>query len=370
MSENYIIKKETLTATADAIRSHIGSTPAFKSEVTGEDNMLATEVNVYYVEYIDEILGGYGLNEGADGTDAFIAYGYLADNNGIITPVLYKTDIYTEYQDPDYYEPFFYVGQTQIDGVDYDKWRKIELGDENGTEGEITWESEAKKYIYTDVVVDSDAISPLEFPNKIDDVYNKGLSQGAGNSLDTSDATAVADDILDGKTAYVDGEKVVGSIPVHDNLVIMPQSGINNHSVYFYQPFDKGYYPEDFEVKGGVSLNGYAKLSFTSDQLSVNVTNKTTGGLVMSIYYPCLNASYELTGTSKTITPPTTSLTVNDVVCDVYVTCYIHSSNKTVTVNTSESSGILNIVGSGSGPMICFKLDPWQTEHTLRLEVS
>ena len=95
MSENYIIKKETLTATADAIRSHIGSTPVFKSEVAGEDNMLAAEVNVYYVEYIDEILGGYGLNEGADGTDAFIAYDYLPDNNGIITPVLYKTDIDT-----------------------------------------------------------------------------------------------------------------------------------------------------------------------------------------------------------------------------------------------------------------------------------
>lgn len=49
-----------------------------------------------------------------------------------------------------------------------------------------------------------------------------------GEGLNTSDATATASDIVDGKTAYVNGEKITGSVRYTSSVVNISNYGVNN----------------------------------------------------------------------------------------------------------------------------------------------
>lgn len=54
---------------------------------------------------------------------------------------------------------------------------------------------------------------------KFNTLVPKVLDVIGGSNLDTSDATATSDDILKGKTAYVNEEKVIGTIEIFDGEI-------------------------------------------------------------------------------------------------------------------------------------------------------
>jgi hypothetical protein len=130
MANEYLIQNTTLTAIANAIREARGESGyTINTSIGMEGSLRQDEVTVAYTEFVDFGGSDYeGIRAGGKSADAdFRYYDYVADNNGITTLVIYK--IYPDFSltEPDLEEPFFHVGRAEIDGVEYDKWRKIEL---------------------------------------------------------------------------------------------------------------------------------------------------------------------------------------------------------------------------------------------------
>jgi hypothetical protein len=213
----FLIQDTTLMAAADKIREYLGVEKFSFKDGVGSNGVFNTDaVVVYYQEFVD-YPGEYGgLDQDVYQGDVFIAYDFAEDNKGVLTPVIYKTDIKGRYPEmPDYEDQYFYVGQVKIGVNLYDKWRKIELAQESL----FGWDSQAKKYLYTNVIVNSNTFCPSDFVNKIQEVYDKGYQDGGNGqaSLPTLTNEGTAEDLLFGKQ-LIDGEgkKVVGTIETFD----------------------------------------------------------------------------------------------------------------------------------------------------------
>lgn len=182
------LSTSTLSENASA-DYHIDRLPegiTVRSAVTESENTLIQgSVVPYYYEFVDFEGAGAGEGEHEGGviedyhaSDIFIAYDYLENNNGVVVPVIYKTDetglnpdaedFNDEFEGPDYEDAFYYVGTQTIDGVKYDKWRKI-------NEGTSPWGIDGKIYCYTNVITDIPAGESAAFES------GNSLSPSAAN---------------------------------------------------------------------------------------------------------------------------------------------------------------------------------------------
>ena len=96
------------------------------TNIANADGSLAQgSVQPYYYVF-EDFNDANGPTEGYKAGDIFVAYDYLENNDGVVVPVIYKNEVeaYGE-EGPDYQDIFYYEGTTEVDGVTYDKWRKI-----------------------------------------------------------------------------------------------------------------------------------------------------------------------------------------------------------------------------------------------------
>lgn len=174
--------------------------------------------------------------------------------------------------------------------------------------------------------------------------------KASGGGIDTSDATATSSDVLASKTAYVNGEKITGTIPTKTS------SDVSSSNATVIIP--SGYYASDVtktvataeQVTPSISIDANGKITASATQTAGYVSAGTK------------SATKQLTTqAAKAITPTTSSQTA--VASGVYTTGAVTVKGDTnlIAKNIKKGVTIFGITGTYAGSITFYILDETQT---------
>lgn len=168
----------------------------------------------------------------------------------------------------------------------------------------------------------------------------------ASSGIDTSDATATSDDILSGKTAYVDGAKITGNIPTQTASSLTAKTNIVT--------VPAGYYATQVSKSISTGTVNDSMFNVSASGL-VTATVSTSAGYVTNV---SKQNTYQLpTQAAKIVTPSTTQQTA--VASGKYTTgdVYVSGDSNLVSENIKSGVTIFNVAGTYEGSSSSYRYD-------------